>query len=371
MVNMKEVIEFIPRIQDGGAEVLIKDYALLLDKNIFHVTIVCLDVKEESAVYKTLKDNNVRIIKLYNSFESIHKVSTRLIGKKHISKLFNNVLDELKPDIIHTHLELLEVLYHSRDHLNNVKLVYTCHNLPKTMVGSDLPKDNKAANYLIKNNNLQIIALHDEMKEEIDKLLNTNSIIINNGIDFNNYLEIKETKQEIRKSLGINEDSYVIGHIGRFTYQKNHNKIIDIFNEVTKLNDKAVLLLIGTGNLLNEIKNKTKEFEIYDKVIFLSNRNDVPRLLKSMDVFLFPSNYEGLSISLIEAQVSKLPCVVSDKINNKSYLTNNITELKLNDNNKKWANACLKPINNVNKTGDINDFNIRNSIKELEKLYLS
>lgn len=368
---MKKVIEFIPRIQDGGAEVLVKDYALLLDRDVFDVVIVCLDIKKDSAVYKILKNNNIKIIKLYSSFEYIHKLLTRIIGKKHISKLLNRVLNDIKPDIVHTHLEMLEVLYHSRSYLNNTKLVYSCHNLPKTMIGSDLPKEYNAAKYLIKNNNLEIIALHDEMKNEIDGLLNIDSIIINNGIDFNNYVDIKETKQEIRKSIGINEDAYVIGHIGRFTYQKNHNKIIEIFSEVLKINNKAILLLIGTGNLLNEIKNKATSLGIYDSIVFLSNRNDVPRLLKCMNVFLFPSNYEGLSISLIEAQVSKLPCIVSNMINSKSYLNDKITELKLSDENVVWANACLNPVSNVTKTGDINDFNIRKSIKDLEKLYLS
>lgn len=369
---MKKVIEFIPRIQDGGAEVLVKDYALILDKNIFDVYVICLDVKYESATYKILKDNNVKIISLYDNNVNYHKVLTRLFGKKHISKLLNKALDEIKPDVLHTHLELLEAVYYSKEHLENTKLVYTCHNVPKTMIGSDLPKEYNACKYLLENNNLRIIALHQEMKEDIDTLFNIkNTVIINNGIDFNNYLDIKETKEEIRKSLGIKENAYVVGHIGRFTYQKNHEKIIEVFNELSKKEDNAVLLLIGSGKLLKDIKQKVSNYCLTDKVLFLSNRGDIPRLLKAMDVFLFPSRYEGLSISLIEAQISMLPCVISENINHKSYLTDSIVELKLEDSNDKWAEMIKKPVPNATRTGDLNDYNIRKSIKDLENLYLS
>lgn len=369
---MKKIIEFIPRIQDGGAEVLVKDYALLLDKNIFDVTIVCLDIKKESAVYRILKENNVKVVSLYKNNEFIHKVITRLVGKKHISIIFNKLLDEVKPDILHTHLELLEAVYFSKNHLTNTKLIYTCHNVPKTMIGSDLPKEQKACDYLIKNCGMKIIALHKEMKEDINHLFGiNNAIIINNGIDFNNYLDIKETKKEIRESLGIKEDAYVVGHVGRFTYQKNHEKIINIFNEFSRINEKAILLLIGTGKTLEMIKDRINNYNLNSKVIFLSNRNDIPRLLKAMDVFLFPSRYEGLSISLIEAQISNLPCIVSENINHKSYLTNNIVELNLSDSDIKWAEAIKKPVSNVVKTGDLNDYNIRESIKDLEALYLA
>lgn len=366
----KKVVEYIARIQDGGAETLVKDYALFLDKEKFDVTVLCEDYKKDSANYKQLLENNIKMISLYEPNFFINKVIQRIIGQKHVGRLLKKELEKICPDILHVHLESLEATYYARDVLKNTKLLFTCHNVPELKIGDKRPKERDACKYLLKNNNLQIIALHEDMKNEINKMFNINStIVIKNGIDINKFKNVSKTSKQIRKELGIAEDAYVIGHIGRFTYQKNHEFIVKVFNEAIKLNNKAFLLLIGEGKEKTTIENKLKELNTNNYLI-LSRRKNIPELLKAMDVFLLPSRYEGLSVAYVEAQASGLPSVVSDTINPESFLSNNITKLSLENDIEEWANSCLNPKANISDYGNIYEYDISKEIKTLENLYL-
>lgn len=367
-----KVVEYISRIQDGGAETIVKDYALNLNKDKFDVTILCEDYKSNSANYNILKENNIKIVSTYGKFGIICRSLARLFGNSFISILFSKAIKDLKPNVLHVHLESLDVIYRSRKEIKNIKLFFTCHNLPELKIGSKNPIEQKACEYLLKNNNLQIFALHEDMAKEINNMFGINNTkIMKNGIDFSKFTSITKTKQEIKKSLNINEDAYVVGHIGRFHYQKNHEFIIKVFNELLKKNANAHLLLIGNGKLKNDVLNQIKQLNIEDKVTILSNRKDIPELLKAMDVFLFPSRYEGLGIVLIEAQVSNIPCVVSDVVPNEAFQSNLITKLSLNDSLDKWIKTCLHPICNIKDYGNLEDYNINTVITKLENYYLS
>ena len=217
-----KLVEFVGRIQDGGAETLVKDYALMLDNNKFDVTVLCEDYRPNSAVYRILKENNVKIVSMYEKSFFFNKVFARMFGKKYVSKLFDKALKELKPDIIHAHLELLEVLYYSRDNLDGIKLLFTCHNPPEKLIGDGNPAERDACRYLLDHNNLKIIALHPQMAQEIKKMFDIKDVaVIRNAIDIDRYRNVSLSKEEIRRKLGIPEDAYVIGQVGRFAYQKN------------------------------------------------------------------------------------------------------------------------------------------------------
>ena len=364
-----KVCEFIGRIQDGGAETLVKDYALLLDKDKFDVTILCEDYRENSSVYKTLINNNVKIVTMYEKSFFINKVLARLFGKRYVAKLFEKAIKDIKPDVLHCHLEVLEILYYARKVLDGIKLLFTCHNPPELLIGDKRPAERDACRYLLDNNNLQIIALHDEMAKEINEMFHIdNTAVIRNGIDFNRFRNVSKSKKEIRKELGIKEDTYVVGQIGRFSYQKNPEFTISVFSELLKRKADSHLLLIGRGNI-EKLNNQIKSLGIQNKVSILSNRDDIPELLKTMDVFIFPSRFEGLGIVLIEAQVSGLPCVTSDNIPYEAYQSKNITRLSLNDPVEKWVDALINPIGNIESYGDINNYDMNKEIKNLEKLY--
>ena len=367
----KKIVEFIGRIQDGGAETLVKDYALLLDKEKFDVTILCEDYKKESANYRTLLRNNVKIVCMYEGAFFYHKVMARLFGKRHVASLFEKAIKKLKPDVLHAHLEVLEILYYARESLDGIKLLFTCHNPPEMLIGDQRPKERDACRYLLDHNDLQIIALHEEMAKQIDAMFSIdNTKVIRNGIVFDKFRNIQRSKEEIRKDLSVPEDAWVIGQVGRFAYQKNPEFTIDVFNELLKKEQNSYLLLIGRGKMEKELRKKAETLGINDHVHFLISRDDIPELLKAMDVFILPSRFEGLGIVLIEAQVSGLPCVVSDNIPEEAYQSKNITRLSLEDTKEAWANALLRPEGNIERYGNIDDYDMKKEIKNLESLYL-
>ena len=118
--------------------------------------------------------------------------------------------------------------------------------------------------------------------------------VINNAIDLKKFEFNEKTREDLRKEFGIKEDTLVIGHIGRFMKQKNHDFLIDVFNELIKKDENSILILIGQGPLLNKIKQKAINLKIEDKVKFIGQVTDVEKYYNIMDIFLFPSIYEGL-----------------------------------------------------------------------------
>lgn len=144
------------------------------------------------------------------------------------------------------------------------------------------------------------------------KPVNERSVtIVNNGIDTGLFKYDSDTRKKYRKDLGLRNKT-VIGHIGRFELQKNHEYLIDIFEEYHKINPNSVLLLVGRGSLEMRIREKVNHKGLTDNVRFLGVRNDVPSLLSAFDLFLFPSLHEGLSVCAIEVQSSGLPIITSD-----------------------------------------------------------
>ena len=139
----------------------------------------------------------------------------------------------------------------------------------------------------------------------------------------------------MRDQLGLN-DKYVIGNVGRFNKQKNHQYLINLFYEYAKTDESAVLLLVGEGELMEQFEREVQDKNIEDKVLFLGARKDVPHLLQAMDCYVFPSLYEGLGISLVEAQAAGLPCIASSTIPEESKVTDNVVYLDFSETTK-WV----------------------------------
>ena len=366
----KRVVEFVARIKDGGAESLIKDYALLIDRNKFEVIILCCDYVKDSAIYKTLKENNIPIVSMYENHRFISRVLYRTIGTKYISLLLKKYILSLKPDVLHIHLEVLRWFSKIADSLQDIKLFYTCHNLPELFVGKSLVSENIACKYLIEHNNLRLIALHEDMAKELNNMFKiSNTAVIRNAINFNNFRIDRVNKTAIRNKLNIPENAYVLGHIGRFSYQKNQEFLIDILKEAFNINKDSFLLLIGEGKTKGSIIKKIRKNKLSDKVVILSNRKDIAELLSIMDVFVFPSRFEGLGIVLIEAQLMNVNCIVSEHVPSEAFQSDLITQISLRESAKTWAENCLNPSSNIDSYGDISNYDMNKEIKKLEQLY--
>lgn len=164
--------------------------------------------------------------------------------------------------------------------------------------------------------------------------------ILRNGLDLNTYSYSEIARKEIRNEFRISENAFVVGHVGRFDEQKNHKFLIDVFKEIKQQRENAFLLLVGAGPLMNNIQKEIENSSILD-VIFTGIRHDVSKLLSAMDVFVFPSLYEGMPNTVIEAQATGLPCILSDTITREAAITDNVIYLSLYDKPVNWAEKAI------------------------------
>ena len=236
--------------------------------------------------------------------------------------------------------------------------------------GSTKSSEFKAAHELIRTSNMHMIALHEEMKKELDQLFGINNTsVIYNGIDVKRFEDIGGTKEAIRRSLNIEENAFLIGHVGRFIPEKNHKFIVKVFSEVNSLKPESRLLLIGTGPLKNSIEKMIRDCGQENNVILLDNRSDIPNLLKAMDVFLFPSIKEGFPVSLVEAQASGLYCVASTNITNEAFFSPNLITLNIDSSIEIWVKEVLNFKEKPESIIVPSKFNMKDSIRRLELLY--
>lgn len=140
------------------------------------------------------------------------------------------------------------------------------------------------------------------------------AFILKNGIEMSRFEHSSEVRQSVRNELGISNNTLVLGHVGRFSSQKNHMFLLDVFAGINKRQPNSMLLLAGDGPLKRDIVKKVKELNIEKQVKLLGVREDIERLLQAFDQFIFPSHHEGLPVTLIEAQGAGLPCIISNNI---------------------------------------------------------
>lgn len=164
--------------------------------------------------------------------------------------------------------------------------------------------------------------------------------ILHNGLILQNFQYSQQAAVDIRKEFHI-EDKFVIGHIGRFFHQKNHAFLIDVFAEIVKVRKDAILMLVGSGELQKDIQLKVERDGLTDHVIFTGVRKDIGNILSAMDVFVFPSLFEGMPNAVIEAQANGLHCFVSDTITKEANISGLVTYLPLESGAKKWADKIL------------------------------
>lgn len=164
---------------------------------------------------------------------------------------------------------------------------------------------------------------------------------IPNAIDASRFQYNANVRREVREELGI-QDKFVIGHVGRFGFMKNHEFLVDVFAELCKEREDMALVLIGKGEEEERIHEKLRELSLEDKVLFLGNRFDVERYYQAFDYFVFPSTFEGFPGSVAEAQAAGLHCLVSDKITREVALTELVSYRSIEEEPKLWAEEILK-----------------------------
>ncbi len=197
--------------------------------------------------------------------------------------------------------------------------------------------------------------------------------IIRNGIDINKFLFNKEKRDNIRRELGV-DGKFILGHVGRFTEQKNHLQILDIFCEVYKRNENSVLLLVGDGPLIETVKQKAEKLNLSDVVIFYGTTDHVEDLVQAMDIFLFPSKWEGLGIVAVEAQAADLPVIASDNVPQEAKILDKFEYCSLKESDGKWAELILKYSATKERKNQYSaiksaGYSAETSVRQVERLY--
>lgn len=164
--------------------------------------------------------------------------------------------------------------------------------------------------------------------------------IVNNAIDLKKYAFNPQKRNLLRKELGL-ADEFVIGHVGRFMFQKNHEFLIDVFAEAYKKNPHMALLLVGDGPLRPAMEEKVRKLGLTDHVKFLGLRNNVQDFYHVMDILVLPSHYEGLPVVGVEAQANGLPCLFSTKVTKETRLTHSAQFLDLEAGASMWAEEII------------------------------
>lgn len=377
---MKKVIEFIPLLANGGAETMMKDYCLGFDREKVDVTVLVMGERMKSANEEVLESFGQKIIYLgeqfygtgvnLNPFQKLVRFVSRYFE-------FRKVIMEIRPDVIHSHLHVgLFFRFIPKQILKETKLVYTVHNVFERYFSKSIKNIFKFIEYkevkrLVHKYSMKLVTLHDDMNKDMREQFASDDVVtIENGIELERFSFSEQGRKRIRQELKIPETAYVIGNVGRFHEQKNHELIVDIFENVSNLREDAYLLLVGKGeNTRQATIDKLKSKGLLERTIIIQDRKDIPDIMSGMDVFLFPSRWEGFGNVLIEAQSVGLHCVISDKVPRGTIVSDKVSVVGLNDSVKKWVDALNQNTVMEKPVGDISMYEIANSILRLQDIY--
>lgn len=364
------VLEFIcENLNNGGEEMFIMNISRNIDKSRFQVDLFTPYTVKNPSYEKELKELGCGVYESHTKHGRFNKFPA----------LFHNTKKFLKDnpyDVVHIHsgsitsLTLASYLckkYHISKiivHSHCAGIESTKHKIIKKIMGWGLSRF--PTHFLACSTEAGVWKFPDE-------IMNSNKFaIVNNGIDYEKFIYNPIERQRIRKELGIDDNELIIGHIGRFTTQKNHEFIVKIAKTLLSQNKNMKFLLLGVGELEAEIKEKVSAENLNDKIVFLGRRDDIYNMYQAFDIFILPSLYEGLPIVGIEAQTSGLYCFFSDIISKEVDITGNCEFLPLEETT--WVNKIqeFKPSNNRENMKDKiikAEYDIHSTIHKLEKIY--
>ena len=367
---MINVAEFIGGTGSGGAETVVKDYVLGLDRSQFNVMIIVRGRVAQSQNDRILRENAVKVISMYHGYPLFVKVIHKLNDWWYIPFQLKRIIKRENIQVLHVHLELLRYVARIRGDLEGVKLLFTCHSMPD-YIFTRYKSEYRAAKRLIEDNNLQMIALNEEHRDELNAIFNIdNCLVLRNGVDFEKYKNCEASREKIREKLGIPENAFVVGHIGRFAEVKNHRLLVEVFRKVAQKRQDAFLLMIGAvSSITREVEANLHKYGLSEKYLILQNRTDIPELLKTMDVFVFPSLFEGLPIAFIEAQIAGLRCVTSDQVPKEAFISEKAISLDIQEGTDAWCSAVLNENLKSVPMCKQDEYNLKAVIKELSSLY--
>lgn len=254
-------------------------------------------------------------------------------------KRWNKFLKDNKFDIVHCHMKSIAKIILKVANRERIITISHTHNTSFTYKNK-LEKIFRL--FLMKNiskySDFRLACGYDAGKFTYK---NKPFTILNNGIEINKFRYSLNEKKKLKQKFGF-DNKIIYGHVGRFSHQKNHVFLINIFREISLLENNAILILIGEGELKNNILNLVKEYDLDSKVVFLGSVDNVNEYMAVMDLLIFPSRYEGLPVTLVESQFSELKALVSSNITSEIIMSDFIFVKDLNEGAKKWAKKAIE-----------------------------
>lgn len=360
-MNQLRVLQVVTHMERGGLESMLMNYYRYIDRE--KIQFDFLVHRQERAAY----DDEIEAMG-----GKIYRLPRLVPWSKAYLTALNRFFDE-HPEyrIVHVH----------QDCLSSVILkAAQQHNIPVRIANSHNANQDRNLKYPIKlwcRRSIPRCATHLFAcgKDAGDWMFGGASYqIINNAIDTTAYTYDTNKRVELRRQLGL-ADELVIGHVGRFNPQKNHPFLMDIFAALLKKESNAVLLLVGGGEGMSKMREKVQELGIAEHVRFLGVRSDVADLMQAMDMFVLPSLYEGLPVTMVEAQAAGLPCIISDKVPPECILTEGLVDvMPLSASPGAWAEKILakRAIPRTDRRAEIaaHGFDITTEAVKLQEFYL-
>ena len=335
------VLQIMGIVCGGGVESVIMNYYRNIDKTKIQFDFV-IDGYEKSLLDDEILSLGGRVYKVEPYSKNIFK---------YMYQIYRIVKDN-NYEIVHSNMNTLAVFSLFAAWLAGAK-VRILHN-HSTAVKSE--KLRSVMKYILRpfapifaNRYMACSFLAGEWMYGKKKMQSGKVKVLNNAIDVDKFTYNPEIRKELRYELNIEKDTLVIGHVGRFMYQKNHDFLIDIFKEIHTQKENSLLLLIGDGPLRQMIEEKVKNYNLQDSIKFLGLRKDVKDLYNVMDVFVLPSWYEGLPVVSVEAQANGLPCFVSDRVSKECKLSSSMNFVSLDKLANHWSKEILNSNFNRNK----------------------
>ncbi|ASM48730.1 hypothetical protein PESP_a0486 [Pseudoalteromonas espejiana DSM 9414] len=340
---MKKILHIVGKMNLGGTETYIMNLFRGVNKKNYTFDFLTYYSEGEEGYYdKEIQDLGGNIYKIA-PFNFRNAVS--------FIRSIRRIIKEGEYDVVHAHTtyNMGFALYAAYKENVNIRIAHS-HN---TSIGErkSLPHYiyRKIMHFSINNYATHYFACSLAAANHMFTKFNVESnsySYLPNAVELESFLSIKENN--LRKDLNIHPKTKIIGHVGRFGKAKNHDFIIDIFNELTSIEDNYCLILIGEGASKSNIQERVNILGLNDRVRFLGQRNDIPDLMSIIDVFILPSLYEGFGIVLLEAQASGLPCVVSENIQPEPDMKLGLIHRVELQNKKQWL-LCIKKLAHESK----------------------
>lgn len=363
---MYKVLHVMNGADSGGISAVVLNYYSHINKQKIHFDIAITD--------SYIGNNGAKLVDLGCTFYYLPSGFKNRI--KYIKKL-RTILIQGKYDCIHVHLNessfyalFAGILAGTRERIAHAHVVRTEHKLfdwSRKIISKIF--NPMFATKLIGCSYAAASYMFGERYLKSGK-----AIVLNNAINIEKFTFNMQIREEVRQELRVN-NKIVIGNVGNLIYQKNHEFLIKIFSVVHKYNENTVLIIVGSGNLENELKKKAKEYKVEDSIIFTGRRSDTDRLYQAFDSFVLTSRFEGFPVSVVEAIASGLNVVIPTELGN-IFSFSQVIQCSLKDDISTWyKKICGSIINPCDRSGRQKllmdaGFDINSVVNKLEQQYL-